>query len=173
MAAVDKAGLSISVDASEVMRRLPMERQKIILRCRSWMVKHGNDVRNSAKENLRWKSAAGAPGGHASGRLRQSLNWGMVETAAEMSGRVAAGVPYGRYVEGWNKAGEKKPVEKHYVPFTTAPGLRIWLERHGVSVPKSAQGWVVGGPDAVSPFLEPAFKKHEPGAMRSLRRILR
>jgi hypothetical protein len=146
---------------------------RTLARLRGWGVKHANRLKTSMQQGLKWKSGKGQPGGRFSGRLSQSIAWSVRETAATIDVNVGPGVPYGKYIEGWNKAGEHKPVVRRFLKFETAPDLKKWLVRHGVKVSPKAEGWMVGGPDSVTPFAEPAFRKHVPSMKADLANIIR
>lgn len=128
----------------------------------SEMVRATNDFQNKARRRLVWRNAPGAPGGRATGQLSRSIQTAVDSTPHRIEGQIGVGVHYGKYVEGWNSMGEHKPIRKHYVPFKVAPDLQKWLLRHGVEGAENAKGWMVGGPDFPSPFMQPTLEEEQP-----------
>ena len=144
----------------------------------SAMEKGCRNIENTAKRHLRWRNAPGAGlGGRATGRLANSLTHNVRSSSTVVEAEVGPGVKYAKWVEG-------QPVpNRHFVPFSVAPGLREWLKRHGVLTQSRkggpvkpaylGTGYVVGGEKSTTPFLEPAARMEIPRVLDDLARALR
>lgn len=154
--------VEVRFDSAEVKARLGTLTAEMMEKGKKGMVRVTTEIRNRAKQRLRWRKGKGAgEGGRFTARLATSIVPKVTLSETAIEGEVKAGVPYAKYVEGWNKANQHVPVVRHRVKFRTAPGLRDWARRHGIEVPKdpSKGSLMVGGPDSITPFLEPAFRE--------------
>lgn len=184
--------VEVRFDSAEVKARLGTLTAEMMEKGKKGMVRVTTEVRNRAKQRLRWRKGKGAgEGGRFTARLATSIVPKVTLSETAIEGEVKAGVPYAKYVEGWNKANQHVPVRRHFVSFETAPGLRDWARRHGilthgrrVATLNAAtgargsyyrmtplylgKGMMVGGPDSITPFLEPSFKEVIPDAAEYL-----
>jgi hypothetical protein len=153
----------------------------------SAMVKIVTKIRAKAQQRLKVRLVKGSGmGGRFMGRLAESIVPTVAVTPLMIEGKVTVGVPYGKYVEGWNSDNQHIPVRRHYVPFSVAPLLKVWAQRKGLfdrfvkthggkglalrkwSLSPNAKGMVVGGPDSITPFLQPTFLEVLPYARQLL-----
>jgi hypothetical protein len=173
--------MQITVDWSSSFKPDKLDAD-MLARGQTAMVKVVTIIRNKAKARLIVRKAKGAGlGGRFMGRLAGSIVPSVRVSHTEIEGTVKVGVPYGKYVEGWNSQNQHTPVIRHFVPFSVAPLLRTWAERKGLfkargrkatargwSLSPNAKGMFVGGPDSITPFLEPAFLEVLPSAREIL-----
>ncbi len=128
-------------------------------------------IETAAKKRLIWRVAKGAPGGRATGRMANSIRheparpqwWGDT-----LDLTVGVGVKYAKYVEGYPRF-----PRRHFVPFAVAPGLKLWLARHGVEVKEGSKGIMTGGAISGTKFFEPAANEVLPGAVGKIAEALR
>jgi hypothetical protein len=161
--------MQITVDWSSSFKPDKLDAD-MLARGQTAMVKVVTKIRNRAKARLIVRKAKGAGlGGRATGTLARSIVPSVRVSHTEIEGTVKVGVPYGKYVEGWNSANEHKAAEKHYVYGNEGSGIYNWFLRHGKIKRGSKQRlfWV-GGPDSITPFLEPAFLEVLPSAREIL-----
>ena len=161
--------MQITVDWSSTFKPDKLDAD-MLARGQTAMVKVVTEIRNRAKQKLQWRKAPGAGlGGRATGTLARSIVPSVRISHTEIEGTVKAGVGYAKYVEGWNSRNDHTPAEKHYVYGAEGSGIYNWFLRHGKIKRGSKQHlfWV-GGPGAITPFLEPAFLEVLPSAREIL-----
>ena len=159
-------------------------------RLTSTMEKGANAIQTRAQAILVFKTGKDAPGGRDTGHLARSITHNITSSPTSIEAIIGVGVEYGKYVEDAPGA-RLHPLKRHFVPFTTAPGLLGWVLRHipeaklyyheergtyrghyrgrGTSLQGlKVKGWMVGGPGSVTPFLRPAFEAEVPGIIAQL-----
>jgi hypothetical protein len=176
--------MQITVDWSSSFKPDKLDAE-MLRRNASAMVVIVTKIRAKAQQRLKVRLAKGAGlGGRFMGRLAESMVPTVAVTPLMIEGKVTVGVPYGKYVEGWNNDNQHVPVRRHYVPFSVAPLLKVWAQRKGLfdkftkrgvhysqrgwSLSPNAKGMVVGGPDSITPFLGPTFLEMLPYARQLL-----
>jgi hypothetical protein len=126
-------------------------------------------VESRTKGKLKWRRRPGRGlGGRATGHLANSYTHELQRSGQDIEVIIGTGVKYAKYVEG-----QPRPPKRHFVKFSTAPDLFTWLIRHGVEVPHSAKGWMVGGEKSVTAHLGPAFHEVAPKALAIMAEQLR
>lgn len=109
------------------------------------------------------------------GRLRSAITSRITEQRGGVEGRVGTNVGYAPWVHGWYEGGEWVGPRRHFVPFSVAPGLKLWLKRKAHWDPKKLErmkGIMVGGKPP-TPFLIPLLAKYKPEILADLRQALK
>lgn len=157
---------SVSETVTTGIRRFQAEQQT---RAMTALERFAVQLESKTKERLKWRRRKGRGlGGRATGHLANSYTHEINRQGQDIEVTIGTSVQYARFVEGVPVA-----PRRHFVPFSTAPGLLEWLMRHGVNVPDSARGWVVGGTDSCTPHLGPAFREVAPKALKIMGEQLR
>lgn len=111
------------------------------------------------------------------GEMRSSLTSEVTEQGNQIIGTVSATGPGGKYahfVHGWQEGGRWVGPKRHFVPFSVAPGLRLWLIRKAGWDPAQVakmRGIQVGGkPPKV--FLAPHLTKEREHTLNDIRDTL-
>ena len=127
-------------------------------------------IRNKAREKLKVRKVSGAGlGGRYTGTLAKTINAEVRLSHTEIEGTVKTGVGYAKFVEGWNSYNEHIPVVKHYVYGEKGSGIYNWfLRRHLIKTGSKQRFFWVGGPESITPFLEPTFLELLPEARQEL-----
>jgi hypothetical protein len=114
-----------------------------------------------------------APSG-VSSRLRTSITHEVAGRGNTIEGRVGTNVEYAPFVHGELVGGQWKGPRRHFVPFSVAPGLKLWLKRKAGWDPKrldKMKGIMVGGKPP-QPFLIPLLAKYRPEILDELRQAI-
>ncbi len=110
-----------------------------------------------------------------SGLLRAMITSRITERQGGVEGRVGTNVGYAPFVHGWQEGGSWIGPRRHFVPFSVAPGLKLWLKRKAHWDPKKLErmkGIMVGGKPP-TPFLIPLLAKYKPEILADLRQALK
>jgi hypothetical protein len=142
--------------AQQGIKRYTAEQQRA---AQSVIYKGAHDIQAAARKRLVWRRGVDGPGGRFTGRLAGSIAVNIKDRG--LAADIGPGVKYAKHVEG-----VPQPPRRQFVPFSIAPELRIWLERHGVPVPPNAKGWMVGGERSSTPFMRPAAEEQIPKILK-------
>jgi len=170
--------MQYSIDPSSAqqgIKRYTAEQQRA---AQSVIYKGAHDIQSAARKRLVWRRGVDGPGGRFTARLAGSIAVNIKDRG--LAADIGPGVKYARFVEGY-----PTPPKRHFVPFDVAPGLREWLERHGVIAKSKVKtsffqnvmqflgifrgrrpGWMVGGPKSSTPFMRPAAEEQLPKILK-------
>lgn len=124
-----------------------------------------------------------------SGRLKNDINFQVVEKGDNLEGQLGFSVFYAKYVHGVKVGGKWVGPKRHFVPFSIAPDLARWARLKGVDTGSWKSQWGnnwaqksgrdlskmngmwVGGKDKANPFLHDAAESQRSAMMTAFKRL--